>query len=213
MDMIGKLKRLFGVICFNIFLIEFIFIGTAFPLSIRGTEYVEAGKSETISAVFTQPDGGVSSGTYSGFVSLNVSGVGWSFASFLNDAFYLPYWNSNNLEYYQLSFDTKALVAYNPSRVAKNFIVYDIDMHQEITTAPYVPAYKLDHIYNFVIDTGTSTPANLHFGVSDGAFYDNGGAYTIEISQLQAATVPEPSTLLLCGIGFGVVLLKRKFQK
>ena len=58
-------------------------------------------------------------------------------------------------------------------------------------TAPYVPAFASDHTYHFVVDTGLANLEQLQFGVSDGTFWDNGGAYTITVWQLQSGAVPD----------------------
>lgn len=185
------------------------------PINIGDVLYLNAGMSETLTANFSEPDGGVSVETYSGFVELSVSGVGQSLGDYLNDAFYLftgPQTPAHNAEHHQLVFDTQALVPLNPLRCIKYFIVYDKEVNFEVTTAPYVPVYSSDHIYNFVVDLETEAPSNLHFGVSDGKFYDNDGAYTIEISQLQA--VPEPATIILLGSCLiGIAGFRKKFKK
>ena len=51
-----------------------------------------------------------------------------------------------------------------------------------------------------MLNTGTSTPSFLHFGVVDNFYPDNSGGYTIQVTQLAvAAVVPEPSSLILAG--------------
>src|SRR5439155_20907368 len=49
-----------------------------------------------------------------------------------------------------------------------------------------LPAYNPEHEYTFVLDTGLAAPGPLHFGVSDGGFSDNSGAYIITVTQLSA---------------------------
>ena len=62
------------------------------------------------------------------------------------------------------------------------FVAYTIEV-----TPVYVPAYRPDHTYSIVVDLGTDVPSQVHFGVSDGIFSDNSGAYTITIYQLEPA--------------------------
>jgi hypothetical protein len=38
-----------------------------------------------------------------------------------------------------------------------------------------------------VLDTRLASPARLHFGVSDGGYNDNSGAYTVTVTPLVAA--------------------------
>jgi len=64
--------------------------------------------AEVVYALFDQPNGGVTVGTYSGIVSVTVSGVGQSLADLYNDAFYLLPAGSlpafSGASYYELSF-------------------------------------------------------------------------------------------------------------
>ena len=146
---------------------------------------------ETITVDFTTPDGGVTTGLYSGIVDITISGTGFSFGPELNDAFYIysmgPAYQGSY--YYQLSFGTAPLVPLDPSQNATNFLV------------GVVPAYNPDHQYSFQLNTGALTPVQLHFGVSDGNFSDNGGSFEVTVSQ----AVPEPATWAMMIAGFGLV--------
>ena len=154
--------------------------------------------AETIIVPFTTPDAGQTTGLYDNIVQITVSGVGQSLGTAFNDAFYL-YTDSagnpitppvNDPSYYQMTFGTATLVAFDPAQDVKNFLVGPI------------PAYNSSHTYTFDINTGVSTPTQLHFGVSDGDFSDNSGAYTITVTQ---AAVPEASTWAMMLAGFAVL--------
>lgn len=206
------MNKIIGFLCAVLLILGMVLPASALPISINGTLYEQMGSSENVAALFTQADGGVSNGLYSGFVELIVSGTGQSQGSILNDAFYLftgSQTPAHNAQHHQLVFDTQTLISNNPPRCIKHFIIYDVDAHTEVT-APYVPAYSSDHIYNFVIDLGIIAPKNLHFGVSDGKFNDNSGAYNIEISQLKP--IPEPTSILLFGSGLIGIISIRKFR-
>ncbi len=194
--------------------------GTAMAnLTIGGNPYGTVGTTESLTATFTQADGGVTTGSYFGLVQITVSGIGESLGTRLNDAFYVytdaahtPTAPFNDASYYQLAFDTSALIGTiavptNPALDARAHIVFDIDDGTEVTPT-YVPTYRADHTYSFVIDTGTLAATNLHFGVSNGNFGDNFGAYDIEITQLE--TVPVPAAALLAMVGLGSVAVIRR---
>jgi hypothetical protein len=179
---------------------------------IQGTRYIESGGIETLAVPFTASDGAVSSGSYAGFIRLNVSGTGVSCTPARNDSFYIYEWLSgcsspptvpqHDPNYYQLTFDTVAIPPLASSRIATKFIYFDIDGAGEVASRPYLPAYRTDHTYSFIVDTGQASPSSLHFGVSDGGFGDNSGAYEIRITQLAVAY---PLTLLGAGTGTGSV--------
>ena len=184
---------------------------SAHALLISGSNYVASGPLESMTAVFNTPDGGVSANSYSGLVKLVVSGTGQSYFNYLNDAFHVyspgpaP---ASDAGYYQLTFSNSTLVANNILQAAANFIAYDLDAGLDVN-APYLPQYRSDHTYNFVLDVG-ALASTLHFGVSDGVFADNSGAYNITLQQLVRSSVPEPTTLMLFGLGLAAIGYQRR---
>jgi hypothetical protein len=183
--------------------------------TIGGVDYVQSGPGETVTAPFIpavpgsgppdEPgaDAVVTTGLYSGLVELTVSGTGESEATRLNDAFWVftdlahnPITPYNHSIWYQLNVSTQTLLGlYDagfdttttpPTQLAKHKIVYDLDADTEVSPV-YVPAYRPDHTYSIVVDLGTGVPSQVHFGVADGQFSDNSGAYTITVYQLAIA--------------------------
>jgi hypothetical protein len=148
------------------------------PFRINGVTYAPSYPRETLVAVFSRPDGGVTLNAYYGHVMLRVTGVGQAYGAAYNDAFYLftaPFsWPQNGHDggYYQLSFGTSPLAPFSLASNARNVLVGPL------------PAYNPAHDYTFVIDTRLWSPAQLHFGVSDGGYNDNTGAYVITATQL-----------------------------
>jgi hypothetical protein len=181
--------------------------------TIEGIDYVRSGPGESVTAPFIpavpgppgEPgaDAVVTTGLYSRFVELTVSGIGESEAQNLNDAFWVftdgahnPITPYNDSIWYQLNVSTQTLLGWYdtgfditttpPTQLAKHKIVYDLDADTEVSPV-YVPAYRPDHTYSIVVDLGTDVPSQVHFGVSDGIFSDNSGAYIITLYQLGIA--------------------------
>ncbi|MHC4581403.1 MAG: hypothetical protein ACYS14_08090 [Planctomycetota bacterium] len=193
--------------------------------TIEGVDYVQSGPAETVTAPFIPADPGsgppddepgadavVTTGLYCGLVELTVAGTGESLGPNLNDAadgshnpLPTPY---NDSIWYQLNVSTQTLLGWYdpgfnitttpPTQLAKHKIVYDLDADTEVSPV-YVPAYRPDHTYSIVVDLGTDVPSQVHFGVSDGIFSDNSGAYTITVYQLGIAAEIDikPETLNL----------------
>ena len=173
---------------------------TAATYSIQGNTYVPGSITETVAVSFTSPTGGKTVNNYSGYVLLTVSGTGAADAGALNDAFYLlgpPATRDPN--YFQLAIDSADLTPNEPFADAVESIAYDVDAGQEVRAQPYLPLYRANNTYQIIIDTTLllshgSVPAALRFGVSDTAFTDNSGSYSITVTQLiaqSAATVTQ----------------------
>ena len=157
-----------------------------------------ANAAEVVNVGFTNPNGGVSTGLYSGTVKLKVTGTGFSLFSTINDAFYF-FNGTRDPNFYQLNFGTSPLVGYNGGNLAAveaqnadNFVVGGL------------PAFNPAHIYEFLLNTGAAVPTQLYFGVSDGIFGDNGGAFEVTIDTIDSG-VPEPSTWAMFLLGFGLI--------
>ncbi len=182
-------------------------------LVIGGVTYTVDGPSETVIAPFTQPST-QSTNFFGGLVHIKVSGTGVAYLSpNLNDAFYLLNSVPNpDPNYYEMTMDNVALTG-NPIQDVKNFIVYDVDGGNEVLSRPYKPGFRVDSTYSFVVDlglVGVTSTSQLYFGVSDGAYGDNSGAFQIEISRLtQAAAVPEPASCIVAVLGMGYVGIAR----
>ena len=175
-------------------------------LTINGTNYLPLTPPETLSVSFLLADGGVTTNAYSGFVELKVSGSGESLYTQLNDAFYVytdeshnPITPINYSSFWELAVDSAPLISpTQPQYDARYVIIFDVVAHQQVA-APYLPVYRSDHIYDFVISAerlaSGGLPGPIHFGVCDQVFSDNSGAYTVVVQQLTA--VPqEPPTIL-----------------
>jgi PEP-CTERM motif len=172
---------------------------------------------ENVIAPFFSNAGATTSGTFTGFVEILVSGRGFSLGNLVNDAFYLTQ-SGQGLggNFYHLGLGTmgqpwNAFSPNFPSLGVERFMSY-IDGVGSVA-AWSIPAFNSSSTYNFVIDlSAQSSP--LTFGVLDGAYVDNGGSFALSIWQLRAgvAAVPEPATWLLMISGFGAIgtMVRRK---
>jgi hypothetical protein len=154
--------------------------------------------AEVVYAPFIEPTGVTTVGAYEGVVSVTVSGVGQALGNAFSDAFYLlpaGGFPPAHTATWNLGFGT-------PLQDAANFIVGGL------------PAFNPTNIYSFNLNTGASVPTQLHFGLIDGTYTDNSGAYTIVVTQL-APAVPEPSTWAMMILGFagiGLMAYRRKLK-
>src|SRR6185369_5553416 len=96
--------------------------------TIKGVTYQTSTPRETITATFTQPEGGATTASYMGYVLLHVTGVGQAYGATDNDAFYLytsPFstpQNGHDGGYYQLAFSAGPLAG-GLGGNARNFLV------------------------------------------------------------------------------------------
>ncbi len=145
--------------------------------------------AETITVPFTTPSTGTTE-QYSGIVRVTVSGTGFSRGADINDAFYFsPSGAVEPSGYYQLGFSTSPLQPFDAANAAFSSVIGGR------------PAFNVSGVYSFLLNTGSTAPTNLYFGVTDGNFGDNGGAFSITVIQ----GVPEPATWALMILGFGAV--------
>lgn len=175
------------------------FVAAAAALLFSSAMVAPAHAAETITVPFTVPSTGTTD-QYSGIVRVTVSGTGFSRGSDINDAFYFtPSGTVEPSGYYQLGFSTSPLQPFDAANAAFASIVGGR------------PAFNANGVYTFLLNTGSAAPTNLYFGVTDGNFGDNGGAFSITVSQ----GVPEPATWALMILGFGAVggAMRRRAQK
>lgn len=165
------------------------------------------GTSESLVALFTDATGKSTQNTYSGLVEVIISGDGQSAGTLFNDAFYVsrsPSQGQIHPDLYQLNIGWSGLayaVGNFGTNNADNFITF-IDGVGAVTPPALPPYDGTSHTYNFVLDI-PDISTQLTFGVNDGLFTDNTGQFNIEVFQVQegASPIPEPSSLLLLGIG------------
>ena len=179
--------------------------------------FTRGGAHEQLSAPFVNP-ATETVGAYGGYVEVIVSGTGNSYFDLPNDAFYdiftgLPMFDSIG-KFYQLNVGWAGLPLFpfagEPNNI-DNFIVF---IEGAGMVAPgTVPAFNPNapHQYHFVVEIPPDAGI-LEFGVSDGAFSDNGGQYDIEVFQLaaQAQVVQEPASWALLGLGLACVAARRR---
>lgn len=162
--------------------------------------FVRISAGEVVTAPFTAP-ATATSGIYAGPVEIEVSGTGFSLFTVLNDAFYGVQSQAQlDAQYYQLNIGWAGfpLVPFSgePHNI-DNFISFIEG--PGFVTAPARPAYAANNTYRFVVNVPLLAGA-LTFGVSDGNFGDNGGAYRIGVWQLAARSVPEPAPIALLAL-------------
>jgi PEP-CTERM motif len=165
---------------------------------------------ENVVAPFGANVGATTTGTYTGFVEILVSGRGFSLGSRINDAFYLTDTGqglANN--FYHLGLGTtaqpwNAATPNFPSLGVERFMSFINGVGS--VSAGTIPAFDPGSTYNFVVDL-SSQSSKLTFGVLDGIYSDNGGAYALSVWQLRpgVAAVPEAATWLMMIVGFGAV--------
>lgn len=172
----------------------------AFASNSIASNYARTGATDSLVAPFNVIST-ATLGAYAGPVEVLVSGTGFSQGNLRNDAFYSAS-GVAAVGFYMLSigWDGAPLLAGSSSRAANNFISF-IDNVGPVPLGSR-PAYAPNNTYRFVIDVPPTAGA-LRFGVSDGNFSDNGGAYNVQVWQLQAGVVPEPGSvaLMLAGLG------------
>lgn len=158
--------------------------------------FAVVGSSESLSASFwSRSTSTVKS--YSGFIEINVSGTGWSNATRTNDAFYdTASKTSSSYGWYQLDMATGNKTLSGGTGKTNNIQQYITFINDVGSVAPGTrPAFSTKNGYDFVVNV--SSAGKLAFGVSDGVFGDNGGAYQITVSQLKP--VPLPAAMWLFG--------------
>lgn len=166
------------------------FLSAVGGVSLALASSMSVASTETVTAFFATPSV-TTTNSYSGLVNVTVSGIGQSAGTAYNDAFYLfadgsfnPLPVAHDPNWYHLDLSIGGVPLTGGTQSAYNILSF-------ITPAG-LPAYNPNHVYSFTINV--TTPGQLSFGVSDGLFSDNSGAYEITVSQ-----TPIPQAFWLFG--------------
>lgn len=177
-------------------------------------EFTRTSPGENLTSLFTNPST-ATAGSYEGYVEVLVSGTGYSLWSLINDAFHgVPGGSPLDTQYYQLNLGWTSAPLVPLSGEARNINNFIVFVEGVGSVSPgYTPAYEsVSHTYHFVVDTGLWSAQQLQFGVSDGNFGDNGGAYDITVWQLEkgvSTSVPEsPAPYTALGLAFVLALAR-----
>ena len=136
-----------------------------------GAHILAAPNTETVTAPFANgPNGTTTVKTYTGSVTINVSGTGQAAETKKSDAFYIFTDNSGNPISPEHHFDFSLCINNQP-----------VDHYVAI------PLYRSDHTYQFTILVGSS-PQHLAFGVCDTYTVDNTGSFTIIVKTAPTST-------------------------
>jgi hypothetical protein len=174
--------------------------------------YTRTSAGETVFAPFTVL-ATATVGSYAGPVELEVSGTGFSLGPTINDAFYFD-GGAATSGFYMLNigYTGAPILGSQTGRAANNFITFIDDVGPVALGSR--PAYAPDHMYRIVVDVPVANVGPVSFGVSDGNFGDNGGAFTVKVWQLRSGlstggNVPEPTSAVLVALGLAAVAVGR----
>jgi len=128
--------------------------------------------TETLTAPFVNgPNGATTTRSYTGNVTITVSGYGSSGGSQVGDAFYIFTDNSGNPS--------------TPVHPADFHFSLCINNQSVNTFVPQTPPYRSDHTYQFTISVGNSLQ-QLTFGICDTYTVDNSGSFSITVKGTSA---------------------------
>lgn len=123
------------------------------------------------------PQAVATANTYSGVVTVTVTGIGQASGTQFSDAFYLLTDHAGN-----------PIIPYHPTS-EYNWVLWINGQHAEnLIEGQQVPVYRSDHSYTFRIN---APGGKLTFGVGDIYTVDNAGSYSVSISDgTNVRTVP-----------------------
>ncbi len=196
-------------------------LGTAHPAAAQTitSAYSVVGPSDTLTAPFTSQAGTTTRDVFSGPVEIRVSGTGNALFSNVSDAFYFTASQQetsppNGDFELAVGTPTHPFVGESDGQGGKtDAIKYDIVFINGVgpVTPGTIPAYSASNTYDFVINVPNPTGTPLTFGVNDGGYGDNSGAYTLTVTQLAPAPEPSSITALALGLlGLGALAVKAK---
>ena len=159
--------------------LSLMFVLSIIPFPLIEAHVLAASNTDIINVPFANgPNGATTANTYTGNVTITVSGHGHASQSAESDAFYIYTDNSGNPITPEHHFDFGLCINQKP---VENYVA--------------VSPYRDDHTYQFTISAGDS-PQKLTFGVCDTYTVDNTGAFTITVKGKDDSTptppVPEP---------------------
>ncbi len=136
-------------------------------LSVLSPSPTQTATTETLTVPFTSATGVQTANTYSGLVTITVTGTGQASGIAQSDAFYI----------FTSYIDGQPITPTHPSDCS--FVLRINGMPTDDFVNP-IPPYQASHQYTFTMHAPGGT---LNFAVGDGYTADNTGAYTITLTQ------------------------------
>lgn len=134
-----------------------------------------AANDETLTALFVNgPNGATTTNSYTGNVTINVSGTGQAAGTAYSDAFYIFTDASGN-----------PITPIHPADFHFSLCINDQSVNIYV---PQTPPYSSNHSYQFTITV--KGPQHLTFGICDTFTSDNTGSFTITVT---GAVLPPPA--------------------
>jgi hypothetical protein len=180
------------------------------------------GPSEQMVGAFDHSVEATTANAYSGYVAIDISGIGWDNNNEVYDAFWF-FGNGNFVNWTPVKSGKSHRITFGGNNALSpesryigddtdiNYVnsLYSIVFNEDVGLREGVnyygiPEYRVDHRYVYVLRIN-SLPRVINLGFGDGGIGDNSGEYRIVLTPVAVGVVPEPATTALFALGLVIL--------